>query len=164
MTIDWAAELDLLVAVLVAVGLVGVVVQVLPGAFLVGGAVAVWGGLQGTGAGWLVAATAVVLTAAGQVVKYLVAGRHLQRSGVRNSTLLWGGAAGVVGFFVVPVVGLFLFFVAAVLLVEWLRTRDLPTAWRATLRALQATGLTILVELAAALLVVGAWIVALVLR
>lgn len=164
MTIDWAAELDLLVGLLVVVGLVGVVVQVLPGAFLVGGAVALWGALQGTGAGWAVTAAAVLLTAAGQVVKYLVAGRHLQRSGVRGSTLVWGGIAGVVGFVVVPVVGLFLFFVAAVLLVEWLRTRDLRTAWRATVRALQATGLTILVELLAALLVVGTWVLALLAR
>lgn len=164
MTIDWAAELDLLVTVLVVVGLVGVVVQVLPGAFLVGGAVALWGGLQDTAAGWVVLALAVLLTIAGQVVKYLVAGRHLQRSGVRNSTLAWGGVAGIVGFFVVPVVGLPLFFVGAVLLVEWLRARELPPAWRATVRALQATGLTILVELAAAMLVVGVWLVALVAR
>lgn len=164
MTIDWAAELDLLVTVLVVVGLVGVVVQVLPGAFLVGGAVTLWGALQGTGAGWAVAVAAVVLTAAGQVVKYLVAGRHLQRTGVRSSTLAWGGVAGVVGFFVVPVVGLFLFFVAAVFLVEWLRARDGATAWRATVRALQATGLTILVELATAMLVVGVWVVALLAR
>ncbi|MBF0689482.1 MAG: DUF456 domain-containing protein [Cellulomonas sp.] len=164
MTIDWAAELDLLVTVLVVVGLVGVVVQVLPGAFLVGGAVTLWGALQGTGPGWAVAIVAVVLTAAGQVVKYLVAGRHMQRSGVRSSTLVWGGVAGVVGFFVVPVVGLFLFFVGAVFLVEWLRARDIPTARRATVRALQATGLTILVELATAMLVVGVWLVALLAR
>lgn len=164
MTIDWGTELDLLTTVLVVVGLVGVVVQVLPGAFLVGGAVALWGGLQGTGAGWVVLALAVVLTAAGQVVKYLVAGRHMQRAGVRSSTLVWGGVAGVIGFFVVPVVGLFLFFVGAVLLVEWLRSRDLRVAWRATVRALQATGLTILVELATAMLVVGVWVVALLLR
>ncbi|ADG75428.1 protein of unknown function DUF456 [Cellulomonas flavigena DSM 20109] len=164
MTIDWAGELDLLVTLLVVVGLVGVVVQVLPGAFLVGGAVAVWGGLQGTGAGWVVTVLAVLLTVAGQVVKYLVAGRHLQRSGVRNSTLVWGGVAGIVGFFVVPVVGLPLFFVGAVLLVEWLRARELRPAWQATVRALQATGLTILVELAAAMLVVGVWVVALVAR
>ncbi|MCC2320376.1 DUF456 domain-containing protein [Cellulomonas xiejunii] len=164
MTIDWAAELDLLVTVLVVVGLVGVVVQVLPGAFLVGGAVTLWGALQGTGLGWAVAVVAVVLTAAGQVVKYLVAGRHMQRSGVRSSTLVWGGVAGVVGFFVVPVVGLLLFFVGAVFLVEWLRARDVPTARRATLRALQATGLTILVELATAMLVVGVWLGALLAR
>ncbi|MCC2312754.1 DUF456 domain-containing protein [Cellulomonas xiejunii] len=164
MTIDWAAELDLLVTVLVVVGLLGVVVQVLPGAFLVGGAVTLWGALQGTGLGWAVAVVAVVLTAAGQVVKYLVAGRHMQRSGVRSSTLVWGGVAGVVGFFVVPVVGLFLFFVGAVFLVEWLRARDVPTARRATLRALQATGLTILVELATAMLVVGVWLGALLAR
>ncbi|QGQ18737.1 DUF456 family protein [Cellulomonas sp. JZ18] len=164
MTIDWGAELDLLTTVLVVVGLVGVVVQVLPGAFLVAGAVVLWGVLQGTGLGWGVAVAAVVLTAAAQVAKYLLAGRHLQRAGVPNRTLVWGAVAGVVGFFVIPVLGLFVFFVAAVYVAERLRLGEHATAWRSTVRALQATGLTILVELAGAMLVVGAWVLGLVLR
>ncbi|WP_309134749.1 DUF456 domain-containing protein [Cellulomonas sp.] len=164
MTIDWGTELDLLTGLLVVVGLVGVVVQVLPGALLVAGAVVLWGVLQGTGLGWGVAIAAVVLTAVAQVVKYLLAGRHLQRGGVPNRTLVLGAVAGVVGFFVIPVVGLFLFFVAGVYAAERVRLRDHATAWRSTVRALQATGLTILVELAGAMLVVGAWVVGLLAR
>ncbi|QCB95193.1 DUF456 domain-containing protein [Cellulomonas shaoxiangyii] len=162
--IDWGTELDLLTGLLVLVGLVGVVVQVLPGALLVGGAVVLWGALQGTGVGWGVVAAAVLITVVTQVAKYLLAGRHLQRGGVPNRTLVWGGVAGVIGFFVVPVVGLPLFFVAAIYLAERLRLGEHDAAWRSTVRALQATGLTILVELAGALLVVGAWVVGLLLR
>lgn len=164
MTIDWGAELDLLTGVLVVVGLVGVVVQVLPGAVLVAGAVVLWGVLQGTPQGWAVVVAAVVVTVVAQVAKYLLAGRHLQRGGVPNRTLVWGGIAGVVGFFVIPVVGLFLFFVAGVYVAERLRLGEHATAWRSTVRALQATGLTILVELAGAMLVVGAWVLALLAR
>ncbi len=162
--IDWGTELDLLTGLLVLVGLVGVVVQVLPGALLVAGAVVLWGALQGTGLGWAVVAAAVAITVVAQVAKYLLAGRHLQRGGVPNRTLVWGGVAGVVGFFLVPVVGLPLFFVGAVYLAERLRLGERAPAWRSTVRALQATGLTILVELAGALLVVAAWGVGLLLR
>jgi uncharacterized protein YqgC (DUF456 family) len=160
--IDWVNELNWLVGLGVVVGLAGVVVQVLPGAFLVGGAVLAWGLIVRGTAGWTVAAVALGVTAAGQVVKYLVAGRYLQRGGVPNSTMLWGGAAGVVGFFVVPVVGVFLGFPLGVYVAERVRLREHGAAWASTWRAMKASGLTILIELAAALIVAAAWVVALV--
>jgi uncharacterized protein YqgC (DUF456 family) len=152
---------DLLVGLVVLVGLFGVVVQVLPGGLLVAGAIVVWGIVTGGVAGWTVVAIAVVVTALAGVGKYLLAGRHLKRAGVPSSTLVWGGIAGVVGFFVIPVVGLFVGFVLGIYLAQWLRSREAGPAWRATVAALQATGLAILVELAAALVSTGAWLTAL---
>lgn len=151
---------ELVVGLVLLLGLVGVVVQVLPGALLVLGAVVVWAAIEGTGVAWAVAVFGVVATVVAQVAKYLLAGRHLKSAGVPNSTLVWGGLAGIVGFFVVPVVGLFLGFVLAVYLVELRRLRDQRRAWRATVAALQATGITILVELAGALVASGAWLAA----
>jgi len=152
---------DLLVGLVVLAGLVGVVVQVLPGGFLVAGAVTVWGVVTGGVAGWTVVAIAVVLVVLATIGKYLLAGRHLKRAGVPSSTLVWGGVAGVVGFFAIPVVGLFVGFVLGIYLAELLRVREARPAWRATVAALQATGLTILVELAAALVTTAAWLAAL---
>jgi uncharacterized protein YqgC (DUF456 family) len=151
---------ELLVGLVIVVGLAGVVVQVLPGALLVLGAVLFWAVVEGTGIAWAVAVVAAAATLGAAVAKYVVAGRHLKSGGVPNSTLLWGGLAGVVGFFVLPVVGLFLGFVLAVYLAELSRLRDRGRAWRATVVALQATGITILVELAGALVAAGAWLVA----
>lgn len=153
---------ELLVGLVIAVGLVGVVVQVLPGALLVLGAVAVWAVVTGGTAAWTVLGVAAVATVAAAVVKYLVAGRYLTRTGVGSRTLLVGGVLGVVGFFVVPVVGLPLGFVGGVYLAERLREgRGHPEAWRATLAALRATGLVVLIELAGALVATGAWVVGL---
>lgn len=151
---------ELLVGLVLLLGLVGVVVQVLPGSLLVLGAVLVWAALEGTGAAWTVAVVAVVVTVVAGVVKYLVAGRHLKNAGVPNRTLVWGGLAGVVGFFVIPVVGLPVGFVLAVYLAELHRLRDRGRARRATVAALGATGITILIELAGALVASGAWLVA----
>jgi hypothetical protein len=86
----------------------------------------------------------VVVTVLASIGKYLLAGRHLKRAGVPSSTLIWGGIAGVIGFFAIPVVGLFVGFVLGIFVVEWLRSREARPAWRATVAALQATGLTIL--------------------
>lgn len=150
--------LDLLVGVAVVVGLFGVVVQVLPGALLVLGAVVVWGVLTGGAVGWTVLVVAVVVTGAAMVGKYVLAGRHLARSGVPSSAVVWGGVLGIVGFFVIPVVGLPIGFLLGTYLAEWVRLRSPGPAWRATVVALQATGITIVVELAGALLATGAWL------
>jgi len=152
---------EVLVGVVVLVGLVGVVVQVLPGALLVLGAVVVWGVVTGGAAGWTVVVVAVVATVVAEVGKYLLAGRHLRRAGVPPATLVWGGLAGIVGFFVIPVVGLPVGFLLGTYLAELARLRVHATAWRATVAALQATGLTILVELAGALVSTAAWVVGL---
>ena len=154
---------ELVVGLVILVGLVGVVVQVLPGALLVLGAVLVWAVLEATGVAWTVAVVAAVATVVAAVVKYVLAGRHLKSAGVPNRTLVWGGLAGLVGFFVIPVVGLPVGFIAAVYLVELHRLRDRNRAWRATVAALGATGITILVELAGALLASTAWLLAVVL-
>jgi uncharacterized protein len=155
-----STEWELLVGLVIVVGLFGVVVQVLPGALLVLGAIAVWAFVTATPVAWVVLGIATLATVAGTVGKYLLAGRHLRTSGVPSSTLVWGGLAGVVGFFVIPVVGLFVGFVLGVFLAELARRRDRRPAWRATVAALQATGITILVELAAALVSSAAWLIA----
>lgn len=152
---------EVLVGLAILVGLVGVVVQILPGLFLVAAAVIVWGIVTGGPVGWTVVAVAVLATGLAFVGEYLLAGRHLKRAGVPFSTMVVGGLLGIVGFFVIPVVGLVIGFVVGVFLAEWLRSRDHRTAWRSTVAALQATGLTILVELAGALITTAAWIVGL---
>ncbi|MGV8965730.1 MAG: DUF456 domain-containing protein [Cellulomonas sp.] len=149
---------ELVIGLIVLVGLFGVVVQVLPGGLLVLGAIAVWAVVTGTGWSWAVLAVAVVATVVAGVGKYLLAGRHLRSAGVPNSTLVWGGLAGIVGFFVLPVVGLPVGFLLAVYVAELSRLHDQRTAWTSTLAALRATGITILVELAGALVAAGTWL------
>lgn len=152
----------LLVGLAVVVGLVGVVVPVLPGVLLVWGAVAVWAVVEGGTAAWVLLGGATVVAAGSQVVKYVVPERRLERAGVPRSSLLAGGLAAVVGFFVVPLVGLFLGFVGGVYLAERQRLGTHEASWTSTRHALHAVGLSILIELAAALLVAVAWVVTLV--
>ncbi len=93
-------------------GLAGVVVPGLPALPLCWGGVLLWAVFGGAGlGGWAVFAAATVVAAGGAVIKYAWPGRNLKRTGVPTSTLLAGGVLGIVGFFVVPVVGLVLGFV-----------------------------------------------------
>lgn len=149
---------DFWVGLVVVVGLVGIVVPVLPGTMLILGAVLVWTVLEGTGPAWTVFAVVTTLLVAGTVVKYAVPGRRLRTAGVPNRTLWSGALLGLVGFFVIPVLGLFLGFVAGVYLAESQRLGR-EAAWPSTRHALLAVGLSVLIELAAGLFAATVWFV-----
>ncbi|WP_226355818.1 DUF456 domain-containing protein [Pseudonocardia sp. ICBG601] len=150
--------LAVVAGLMMLVGLAGIVLPVLPGPLLIVGGVAVWAVPRGDAAGWWVLGIAVLVTVAGQVAKYLLPGRRLKAAGVPTRTLSAGLVLGVVGFFVVPVVGLFLGFVLGVWLAELARLPDAATAWRSAREALTAVGWSILIELAAGLVTVAVWI------
>ena len=147
----------LIAALLVAVGLVGILVPILPGSMLVVGGVLVWAWAEGGATAWAVFAVATALVAAGTVVKYVVPGRRLQVAGIPASTQWVGVLVGVVGFFVVPVVGLFLGFVLGVYLAELARVGT-KEAWPSTVHSLKAVGLSIVVEFIAALGATVVWV------
>ena len=151
------ASTDVLVALAILVGLVGIVVPVLPGSLLVVAAILVWAVIESTATGWVVFAVATVLLAAGAVVKYAVPGRRLKADGVPSRTLLAGAVLGVVGFFVVPVVGLLIGFVLGVYLSELQRVGP-HLAWPTTRSSLRAVGVSIFIELAAGLLAALIWL------
>lgn len=148
---------EVLVAAAIVVGLVGVVVPVLPGGALVGLAILVWAVDTGGATAWLVLAVAAALLLAGGVVKYVVPGRRLKDAGIPTSTQWVGAALGVVGFFVVPVVGLPIGFVLGVYLAE--RSRVGRAAWESTKVSMRAVGLSLLIEFGAAVLAAAAWVV-----
>ena len=145
-----------LAGLIMLIGLVGVVVPFLPGLALVWGGVLLWAVLRHDGLGWGTLAVATVLLAAGTVAKYLLPGRRLREAGVPGTSLILGGALGVVGFFVIPVVGAVLGFVLGVYLAERVRVGG-PAAGPATRRALAAVGWSVAIELTAGLLIVAAW-------
>jgi uncharacterized protein YqgC (DUF456 family) len=149
---------EVIVGLAVLVGVLGVIVPVLPGSLLILVAVLVWAVQDGSGTAWTVFSVTVALLALGTVVKYAVPGRSLKAAGVPNRTLLAGGLLGLVGFFVIPVVGLFVGFVLGVYLGELQRVgRD--DAWPSTKHALKAAGLSVLIELVAAALAAATYFV-----
>ncbi len=151
---------EVLVAVVVAVGLVGVVVPLLPGAVLVWAAIVVWGFVDGSTTAWAVVGVATALIVAGQILKYTIPGRGLRAAGVPNRSLVVGGLVAIVGFFVVPVVGVVIGFVLGVYTSEVQRVGS-PAAWPSTKAAVRAVGLSMLLELTSTLLAAVAWIVGL---
>ncbi|MCC3327446.1 DUF456 domain-containing protein [Nocardia abscessus] len=148
----------LLAGLVILVGLVGVVVPILPGVILIFGAIAVWVFLTGGATAWTVFAISTLLLVLSGVVKYTWPGRRMKDAGVSNRAVFLGAVLGVVGFFVIPVVGLFVGFVLGVYLSELQRLRVNRQAWQATVHALKGVGLSIMIELFGALLAVAVWV------
>ena len=71
-----------LAAILVVVGLAGILLPALPGTVLILAAVLVWAIDQGGETAWVVFALATTLLVLGTVVKYAVPGRRLKATGV----------------------------------------------------------------------------------
>lgn len=149
-----------LVALVIAIGLVGILVPLLPGTVLVFGAIAVWAFVERTTVAWVTLGIVAVLLAATLLVKYLWPARRMRSADVRTSSLFAGAVLGIVGFFVVPVLGLVLGFVLGVYLAELANRRNQRLAWTSTVHAIKGVALSVGVELVGALLATAAWAVA----
>ncbi|NKZ10472.1 DUF456 domain-containing protein [Mycolicibacterium septicum] len=152
-----------LVALVIAVGLVGIVLPVLPGGgFLVFAAIAVWAIVERTTVSWVTLGIAAVFFVTAEVIKYAWPVRRMRAADVRISSLVAGGVLGLIGFFVIPVIGLVIGFVAGVYLAELAARRDYRRAWASTVHALKGVALSVGVELTGALLATITWVAGLV--
>ena len=150
-----------LASLMVVVGLLGIVVPVLPGLLLVLGGVFLWALGQGSALGWGVFAVSAVIAVVGYVLQYTLPGRRMRERGVGSSTMLLAMVLGIVGFFVIPVVGAVVGFVLGIFVVELGRSRDSGQAWTRTKHALVAVLHSMGIELAAGLAIAVLFVVGL---
>jgi uncharacterized protein len=147
------------VALVMAVGLIGTVLPLVPGTTLILAAALGYGLVEGFGpAGGVAVAAMAFLLVCGVVLKYALPHRRGKASGAPTSTLIVGALAGIVAFFVVPVVGLPLGAVSGVLIAEYARTQQWPVAWRSTRAVIVGIGLGTALEFGAGLLMIGCWV------
>jgi len=151
-----------LAALGIAVGLGGIIVPALPGLLLIVVSVGLWAVAASDPIAWWVLGLTLIAAGAGWALQFLVPGRRLRDAGVPTTTMVVGAVFGVIGVFVVPVVGLALGFVVGILLAELIRLRTLRAAWPSALHALKAALLSSGIELAAGMVIatifaVGAW-------
>lgn len=149
---------QLLVALVLLLGLVGVLVPGLPGPWLVWAGV-LWWTLQDTSAAawWLLAGATVLLLATRAEVGRLPV-RRLRGVGVTRRMVVYAGAGALLGFVLVPVVGGALGYMGGIYLAERRLLGGHTAAVAATRSVMRAIGTSVLVELYACLLVVAAWL------
>ncbi|MGC3022720.1 MULTISPECIES: DUF456 domain-containing protein [unclassified Brevibacterium] len=143
---------SVLVGLAILVGCLGIIVPVLPGSILIGIAVLIWAIIIGGPTAWIIFAIVAVLVAAGMSSSLVLTGRKLKTLQVPNSSVLLGGVLAIIGFFVIPVLGLPIGFVLGLFLAEYGRLKDAKTAWNSSWESIKAIGLGAGIELGLALL------------
>ena len=148
-----------LIGLVMAVGLIGTLLPLLPGLPIIWASALFYGlaeGFEGAGA---VAFTLITLLAVSGIVAGLVLPhRRVAAKGAPGTTVAAGVALGIVGFFVIPVVGLVVGAVGGVLLAERSRTGDWTIAWATTKDLLVGFGIGVAVEFAAGLAMILCWV------
>jgi uncharacterized protein YqgC (DUF456 family) len=147
-----------LVALTIAIGIVGIVVPLLPGTLLVFAAIAVWAVIENNLTGWVTLGVVTALLAVSTLIKYMWPMKRMREADVRTLSLAAGAVLGIIGFFVIPVVGLVIGFVLGIYLAELANRRDQRVAWTSTKHALKGVALSVGVELCGALLATVAWV------
>jgi uncharacterized protein len=162
MDLSGNTAIDVIAGIVIALGVVGVVIPVVPGLLLSWFGVLLWAVLSGAGPlRWVVLAIATVVALVGAAIKYLLPGKRMKRVGVSNSALFAGGVLGLVGFFLIPVIGVVIGFVLGVYLVERVRLGP-GRAWPSTREALIGAGMAMLIEFTTSLAVAVVWVFGLV--
>lgn len=154
-----------LVALAMAIGIIGTIIPILPGLGLVLAAGIAYGFVVGWSAVGLIAIAIMLgLLVLGTAAKVILADRSTARGGAPRRSLFIGTAGAVVGFFVVPVIGLALGGVAGLLIAEHERTGDWDAAWRSTRTTLIGVGTGVLLEAVAGVAMALVWITWVLLR
>ncbi|GAA2436303.1 DUF456 domain-containing protein [Streptomyces mauvecolor] len=148
----------LTVGAVMLIGLCGVLVPGVPGQAIVWAAVAWWALDDITGVAWGVLAGATGVLLLNQAVRPFLPPRRFKAAGVARRSVLVAGATAVAGFFVLPVVGGIAGFVGGLYGAERVRLGSRGDGWASARTVLRAGGYSVMAELFACLLVVGAWL------
>lgn len=141
-----------LVGLAYAVGLTGIIVPVLPGTITLVLATLIWAIVVGGWPAWVAFGIVLVLGAIGMGTSYVLTGRRLHAAEVPMWPVYVGIASGIVGIFVIPLLGLPIGFLIGLYVSEALRQKDwrkgLTSAWV----AIKALGTGIIIEFSLAML------------
>jgi uncharacterized protein YqgC (DUF456 family) len=154
---DWQIFVTVIAGILLVVAVVGTVYPVLPGSLLVIVTLLVWAWVMGSWPAWTAAVIGALLAAVGWSASTVLTGRKLKELQVPKRSIAVALVAGVVGMFLIPLVGLFVGFGAGLLLSEYVRHRDHRAALASSAATLKATGTGLLIEFGMACLAGSVW-------
>jgi len=155
---DEVATVLVLLAMLI--GLVGTLVPILPGIALM------WFAAVGYGlvVGFDVLATVVLmmvtaLTATAVVIGVVLPKRAATASGASTRSQLAAAIGAIIGFFVIPIVGVLVGALVGLGIAEYAEKRDWPAARASTIAVAKGFGISTLLQFAIGFVILAVWLV-----
>ena len=148
----------LLVLLVMLVGLFGLVIPIFPGIVVIWAAALVYGLVQGFGTlgGWLFAAI-TVLALVGVVVDNIAMSAGARKGGAAWWSIALSIVAALAGTYFFPPLGGLVLAPVVLLAAEYLRQKDLATAWEAAKGYLIGCGWAFVVRFALGVVMIGLW-------
>ena len=155
---------ELLIGLVMAIGLVGILIPVAPGIALVWLAGLTWTLLDGGGiTRWSLCVAMTSLAIIAMVTHVRLPAKTASGIDAPRGTLWLAASFAVIGFFVIPVIGVLAGFCGGVLLSHLIATNDIHKAFDAMWATLRAFGKSIMIEGACGVGISILWIVGLIL-
>lgn len=148
----------LVVAVVMVIGVVGTVVPFLPGIAIVWAAALVYGLIVGFGP---VGIAVMIALSLGVIVSIVASVLVPRRMAERHHVAWWSQVAAVagavIGFFVIPVVGVVVGALVGLFGAELATRRDAGLAWQGTMAVAKGFGIGVLIDVALATGMITLW-------
>ncbi|MFI8947183.1 DUF456 domain-containing protein [Streptomyces sp. NPDC053750] len=148
----------LLCGLVILLGLCGVLLPGVPGAWLVWAGVLWWALKDPQPVAWAVLVGATVVLLLSQAVRWTLPPRRLRADDATHRVTAYAGAGALLGFVLIPVLGAIPGFLGGIYLAERLRLGRHGEAMAALRTVLRSGGSGLLTELFACLLITGAWL------
>lgn len=146
-------------AAIMAVGLFGLFLYIIPGLTIIWIAVLIFGIVKGftlpTG---IIFGVITLLMIGGNIVDNLMMGAEAKKSGASWLSIGVALVAGVAGTLLLPPFGGIVAAAAGILIVEWIRNKDLLAGLRSTGGILKGCGLAVIIRFGIGVLMIALWV------
>ncbi len=151
---------NLIILVIMTVGLLGLLIPIIPGLVIIWLASLAYGlGVGFQTPGWIFFTILTIIMAVGSVVDNLVMGQQAHRNGASWISVLLAMLFGVIGTFILPIIGGFIGALLALFLAEWIRRKNWREAMTATTGWATGCGWAIVIRFLMGLLMIGIWVI-----
>jgi hypothetical protein len=149
-----------LLAVIMGLGLLGLLFYIIPGLTIIWLAVLVYAIVTGFNL-WsgIVFGIITLLMIGGNLIDNLLMGTQAKKTGASWLSIAVALVAGVAGTFILPPFGGLLFAAVGILAVEWIRKRNLKEGARSAGGILKGCGLAVITRFGIGALMIGLWAV-----
>ena len=145
---------------IMTVGLLGLLIPIIPGLVIIWLASLAYGlGVGFQAPGWIFFAIITVIMIVGSVVDNLVMGQQAHKTGASWISVLLAMLFGVIGTFILPIIGGFIGALLALFLAEWIRRKNWREAMTATTGWAVGCGWAIVIRFLMGLLMIGIWVI-----
>ncbi|MEN6570686.1 MAG: DUF456 domain-containing protein [Anaerolineaceae bacterium] len=147
------------IAVIMALGLFSLLTYIVPGLTIIWIAALVYGIVKGfTVPTAIIFGVITLLMLGGNIVDNLTMGASAKKTGASWLSIAVALVAGVAGTFLLPPFGGILFAAVGILVVEWIRNKNLEAGLRSTGGILKGCGLGVILRFGIGVIMIGLWV------